>query len=402
MSLDEKIENKSAEKNSTQSEHIYSWKEIRTAREPRETQTQRRLFELKKNLNEKTQSILKSTKIFLQDHWNLLIKSAAHNHLRIEKIKVKPLQGEQCNLNFTSYSDLKRYQKKLRLFTFSFSSTLASVLIVVMALQIFFPGSSIQGATYTWAQNTWTGGADEITTATHNSNKTGWTKYFSKDANIAAGDDVKLASTSGSIIQTSDTDFNAGEKSNIATIGSGDVAGLVLLKPDGASCTLSSECSINSCLSNICRDHWLSGPCGITDLKVYDSVISGLRWMTTAATCVGPQCTTGLDTSFPTNYSLVADNAVDFSAYPIRNACKDVGGRLPTVNELYCIMSNNGLYGRPNYYGIYNPIPDLSVFFSSTQYLGSTSVRGIRSNDLTSTNIVSTQTIYKGICVKGQ
>ncbi|HBI33867.1 MAG TPA: hypothetical protein DEA43_02525 [Candidatus Moranbacteria bacterium] len=330
MSLDEKKENKLEEKNSTQSEHIYSWKEIRTAREPRETQTQRRLLELKKNLNEKTQSFLKSTKIFLHDHWNLLIKSAAHNHLRIEKIKVRPLQGEQCNLSFNSYSDLKRYQKKLRLFTFSFSSTLASILIAVVALQIFFPGSSTQGATYTWLQNTWSGGADEVTVATHNSNKTGWTKYFSKDANIAAGDEIKLTEIAGSFVDTSDADFNAQTKTNVFVEGTGAAGVVYALKPEGGACTDVSQCTTGLiCNTGVCYSPWQSSPCGV---QVYKSDSGGgVVWKTSQTVCVGPQCAGNL---------LVDDNSVDFSEYTARNLCKAVDGRLATRAELSCIYNN--------------------------------------------------------------
>ncbi|HBU10927.1 MAG: hypothetical protein US57_C0010G0040 [Candidatus Moranbacteria bacterium GW2011_GWC2_37_73] len=332
MSLNEKIKNESEEKKSLPSERIYAWKDIRTAREPRETQTERRLLELKKSLNEKTQSFFKLTKIFFKDHWNLLIKSAAHNHLRIQECKRRPELGETCNLSFESYSHLKKYQKKFRLFTYSFSSTLASILIAVMALQIFFPGNNIQGATYTWAQNTWAGGADEITTATHNSNKTGWTKYFSKDANITAGDDVKLNAVAGSFVDTTDTDFNAQAKTNVYVTGSGDAGAVFALKPEGGACTDASQCNTNLiCSSNVCYSPWQNSPCGVQVYKEDSTGGAGAVWKTSQTVCVGPQCVGNL---------LVDDNSIDFSAYTARNLCKAVDGRLATRAELLCIYTN--------------------------------------------------------------
>jgi hypothetical protein len=42
---------------------------------------------------------------------------------------------------------------------------------------------------------------------------------------------------------------------------------------------------------------------------------------------------------------LVADNNQDFSLYPARNACKTIGGKLPTVTQLSCIYNNKASYG---------------------------------------------------------
>ena len=39
------------------------------------------------------------------------------------------------------------------------------------------------------------------------------------------------------------------------------------------------------------------------------------------------------------------NNSVDFSLYPARNACKDLGGRLPTRAELTCMYTNKSYYG---------------------------------------------------------
>lgn len=59
---------------------------------------------------------------------------------------------------------------------------------------------------------------------------------------------------------------------------------------------------------------------------------------------------------------LVADNSVDFDGattdlsgndndYPARQACKDIGGRLPSVSELQCIKDHASSY---NTYGSFS------------------------------------------------
>ena len=58
------------------------------------------------------------------------------------------------------------------------------------------------------------------------------------------------------------------------------------------------------------------------------------QWKIWNNACDTPQC--GIDGAQGDN--LVADNTIDFSAYyPARQACKAVGGRLPSPNELQCI-----------------------------------------------------------------
>jgi hypothetical protein len=59
--------------------------------------------------------------------------------------------------------------------------------------------------------------------------------------------------------------------------------------------------------------------------------------------------------------NLVVDNTFDFSAYyPARQACKAVGGRLPTINELQCMYTYRGTYGLNFSAGSY--------WWSSTEY----------------------------------
>lgn len=42
---------------------------------------------------------------------------------------------------------------------------------------------------------------------------------------------------------------------------------------------------------------------------------------------------------------MVADNTVDFSVYPARQACKNIGGRLPNIHELVAIYNAQSSYG---------------------------------------------------------
>jgi len=69
------------------------------------------------------------------------------------------------------------------------------------------------------------------------------------------------------------------------------------------------------------------------------------QWKTTDTACNTPQC--GLDGA-QNGDSLVDPKlypSVDFSAYPAQNACKALGGRLPTIVELRCISSNKASFG---------------------------------------------------------
>ncbi len=71
--------------------------------------------------------------------------------------------------------------------------------------------------------------------------------------------------------------------------------------------------------------------------------VSGTKkWKTTSTDCSRPEC--GVDGAQSTD-NLVADNTVLFPQYPARDACKAVGGRLPTKTELQCIYNNRATFG---------------------------------------------------------
>ncbi len=62
------------------------------------------------------------------------------------------------------------------------------------------------------------------------------------------------------------------------------------------------------------------------------STTTTFQWKTSQTYCYAPHCE-----AIGGDATLVADNTLDFSEYPARDACKDVGGRLPTRDELLCM-----------------------------------------------------------------
>ena len=62
------------------------------------------------------------------------------------------------------------------------------------------------------------------------------------------------------------------------------------------------------------------------------STTTTFQWKTSQTYCYAPHCEV-----IGGGATLVADNTLDFSEYPARDACKDVGGRLPTRDELLCM-----------------------------------------------------------------
>ena len=80
------------------------------------------------------------------------------------------------------------------------------------------------------------------------------------------------------------------------------------------------------------------------------------QWKTAQTNCDRPECQ--IDGG-QNNDNIVADNTVNFSSYPARDACKAVGGRLPTIGELQCIYANRATFG--DNFGT-------SYYWSSTEY----------------------------------
>jgi len=79
------------------------------------------------------------------------------------------------------------------------------------------------------------------------------------------------------------------------------------------------------------------------------------QWKTANTACDQPQC--GIDGGQTDD--LVADNTVNFGVYLARDACKALGGRLPTKTELNCMYTNKATFGN-NFVASY--------YWSSTEY----------------------------------
>lgn len=150
-----------------------------------------------------------------------------------------------------SYHYFKNLSNKIRIFSLAGFSTIIAVAVVSSLItNLIFGGKNpTRAATYGWTQGSWSGGAT-TTVATHAGNQSGWGFFLSKDSNIEAGSEIKLApvtasttktsdadftSTSGgSTLHTTDVDFNAGTKTNISVTGSGAVGTVKLLQNETA------------------------------------------------------------------------------------------------------------------------------------------------------------------------
>ena len=85
------------------------------------------------------------------------------------------------------------------------------------------------------------------------------------------------------------------------------------------------------------------------------------KWKTDNSACNQPQCS---QDSGQNGDNLVADNTVDFTTvYPARDACKTIGGRLPTTEELDCIQTNIDTFGGAGQF-------EAGSYWSSTEYSG--------------------------------
>lgn len=272
---------------------------------------------------------------------------------RTEKKRVmRPFNMEQTtesreqstkNSTHTSWREKIQSMKKLNRKILWTGSSMAITLGAVFLSVSFF---TTRGATFGWLQTDWSGGADTVSTATHTTNQSGWTKFFSKDANIdttTTPGQASLSTTVANAVTTTDTDFNAFARTGTTVSGTGSAGTLYAQKPDGGTCTTDNQCVGGFCNGGLCATpgaNWqMVSACksngGAYTLAVYTSNAGSYQWQTSAVSCVGPQCSAGV---------LVADNTVDFSSYPARNACKTVGGRLPTLAELSCIYTNRASY----------------------------------------------------------
>ena len=164
----------------------------------------------------------------------------------INRVSTEPAITFVCNNSFCQY---KKFQKRVRFYSkTAFAGILICTIITSSVLYFMMPGRDfIKAATYSWNQSDWITGADIAAVATHTLNQTGWQKFYSKDANVnveTAGE-VKLTSTTSTIVDTDDADFNAGTQStDLAANGDFYVnsGNLYLKKAVGASCAVDDEC----------------------------------------------------------------------------------------------------------------------------------------------------------------
>lgn len=94
-----------------------------------------------------------------------------------------------------------------------------------------------------------------------------------------------------------------------------------------------------------CR--WIAGVGSLSSRTfVYYQDLSDASWATSnSVNCITPQCEQAIGHFGVQTYRLVSNNAIDFSSFPARNACKSIGGRLPTSSELVSIYNSRSSYG---------------------------------------------------------
>ena len=141
---------------------------------------------------------------------------------------------------------------------------------------------------------------------------------------------------SGTWVQTNDADFNAGTKQGDVLVANNSI----LIQSD-----------------------WVSG--NVPGLQIYKNDLSGTyQYKTTDTSCDTPQCSQdgGQDGDELVSPQIYTD--VDFTQYPAQNACKAIGGRIPSITELASIYSERVSYG-------FSPIYDYyvtSLEYSSSFY----------------------------------
>ena len=106
----------------------------------------------------------------------------------------------------------------------------------------------VYAATYGWAMTDWSGGASTTIYATHESDRSGWTYFYSKDSSIntSVAGEVSLVIAITTSTDTTDQDFDAAATSTNVYVPSGSNS-FRLLKRDGATCTGASECRGGGC-----------------------------------------------------------------------------------------------------------------------------------------------------------
>lgn len=141
-----------------------------------------------------------------------------------------------------------------------------------------------------------------------------------------------------------------GATSNTYTLLAGDVGKFVKLTVTGTGDYTGSQISAPTLIA-VPDNNWIAGKSATPLAGIYvrnADLAGGYTYKTSASVLAAPQGQVGLDVNYPSNMALVSPQiypAVDFSLYPAQNACKAIGGRLPTVNELQSMYSDKTYYG---------------------------------------------------------
>ena len=118
------------------------------------------------------------------------------------------------------FSVFTRPKKFLRIGTVFF------ILLLLIFQNYFY--SRVGALSYDWVQQSWDASADSSAFAVHPTNKTGWTKYFSRDTTNTeiVGGDIKLKQIPGDTTRDTYTDFNDNKdptSSNTQVLSGGSV-----------------------------------------------------------------------------------------------------------------------------------------------------------------------------------
>jgi len=218
-------------------------------------------------------------------------------------------------------------------------------------------------------QRVWTTIAD----FTNNNGATG--TITNSNVNLNGGD-PQLSTTTGATTENTTAQFGGHTKSNTA----GGTNNVYLLKPVGATASVGSECSSGFVSGGVCINVWLTGRTGSVldgkyvfyrDVASTDKYTNGNAlgtitptWGPYGVVCPSPYCTVAgpvaeTQSGYTGKSVLVADNNVNFNPsagatpdYPARDACKALGGRLPTIAELLEMYNYKATYGN-NFQSLY-------------------------------------------------
>src|SRR3989344_8589951 len=132
------------------------------------------------------------------------------------------------------YEAYEKKRKKARWFSLgTFSAAVAAVVVVSLAVNLSLPlAPSVLGATYTFTQTNW-GGGSTGNNAIHPTNQSAWSQYSSASSEIVAvngGEDLEIASSTASVVKTSEGDFTAGTFATSTVSGTGARASVILKK----------------------------------------------------------------------------------------------------------------------------------------------------------------------------